>query len=296
MEVTEREIVIRESSKIKNMANSINNVLSKTRRIEINGLRLDVLKELNDANWYQQRHVYEEKVSLLYTLLVQEHFTNFVDIGANYGYISMLMRLAKPDMNILAIEADTRLSSLIESNFRLNGLACPLTINAIAGERFETEAEFSINPNSSLDNRVSMENWGKEKVDKISAGETIKSRLPTGKTFVKIDTQGYEFNVLKGLESYLQQYSNWLVKMEFGPQWLESQGTDSIELLQYLDEHYEFAEMPARVRFNTEKLCGLFDKRICHTQFVDFDAYVRSLNKNGLGWVDLIVRQREGKE
>jgi len=131
-----------------------------TKDISIGELGLRVLAaNANDAPWYQQRKTFEEKQSLLYPLIRVQGFRNFIDIGASYGFISMLARRAAPAMRVLSIEADPRVAALIEANFALNGLAPPEVVNAIAGAECRDSAPFSLNPSSSLDNRVSMPSW-----------------------------------------------------------------------------------------------------------------------------------------
>lgn len=260
------------------------------KKVDIGGLVIDVLASKGDGNWYLQRKTFEEKASPLYEFIAQEQFVNFVDIGANYGFVSMLARRAAPALNILAIEADPRLAQLIEANFRGNGLEPPTVVNCVAGHLDDQTVGFSLNPTSTLDNRVRMAHWTQVQVPMMTIGTLLESRGVGGKTFFKIDTQGFELHVLQGLESWLNRRDDWLLKMEFAPQWLESQGTDSLELLKYLHERYELAEYLERIPFGMPDTEALFAYPVKAQQLGRFLEYVISLNKNGQGWVDLIVR------
>jgi hypothetical protein len=109
-------------------------------------------------------------------------------------------------------------------------------------------------------------------------------------TFLKIDTQGFELHVLRGLEPWLAARRGWVIKMEFAPQWLRSQGTSPAELLGYLLERYEVAELPARIAFGTPRLEALFGAPLSVDEIDDLLAHVVALDRGGRGWIDLLVR------
>jgi FkbM family methyltransferase len=261
--------------------------------VDVGGLVIDVIASKGDGNWYLQRKTFEEKVSLLYEFVANEQYVNFIDIGANYGLVSMLARKAAPGLNILSVEADPRLTRLIEPNFRANGLEPSVVVNCVAGHLDNQHVGFSLNPTSTLDNRVRMSQWSQVRVPMMRVGTLLDSHRVTGKTFFKIDTQGFELHVLQGLDSWLPCRDDWLLKMEFAPQWLESQGTDPLELLNYLSARYEFAEFPERIPFGVPNTEALFAYPVRAEQMSRFLKYVISLNKNGQGWVDLIVRPHQ---
>lgn len=264
-----------------------------TKTLQIHDLKLFVLDEnKSDAGWYLQRKTFEERHSLLYPLLQRSGFRTFIDVGANYGFISMLARRALPQAFILSIEADPRLAELIGQNFQLNGLDLPEVINVIVGEAACQDSTFSLNPNSSLDNRVSITGWKAVPVPTRSVGALLDDRPIMGPVFIKIDTQGYEPKVLAGLEHWLAGRTDWLIKMEYAPNWLQSQGHDPLSLLEYLADRYDIIEYPERLRYNTLTLNDLFDKQIQTSQLAHFLQYVVSLNQNQLGWVDLMVRPK----
>jgi len=265
---------------------------SKTSRVEIAGLRVEVLADKHDLTWYQQRKVFEESVSPMYRFLREEGFGRFVDVGANVGFISMLALRAVPGVEIIAIEADPTLAALIRANFAANALVGPTLVNAVVGERSLTSTGFSLNPNSSLDNRVVMAKWAQVRLPMISLDDLLANQAPVGRTFIKIDTQGFELPILRGLEQFLSGEDGWLLKMEFAPDWLRSQGHDPLAVLDHLQQRYEFAEFPERITFDTPGFDALFTTIIAAHRHADFLAYVVSLNKGGKGWVDLIVRPR----
>ncbi len=263
-------------------------------RVQLYDLAFEVLGNAHDPGWYQQRKTFEEKASLLYPLLAAEGFEQFVDVGANVGMVSLLARRANPALRVLAIEADPRLAALARRNFRAHGLDDAVLVNATAGDRDADAVPFSLNPNSSLDNRVVYGQWPNVHVPmRRLDGLLRRLGLDHGRTFFKIDTQGFELNVLRGLESVLTSRRDWLLKMEFAPDWLRSQGTDPLLLLDHLMLRYEVAEFPERIAFGTPSTAALFAHRLGVADQHRFLAHVQSLNKGGLGWVDLVLRPRQ---
>lgn len=261
--------------------------------IKIQDLLLTGVSE-NDAAWYKQRKVYEEYSSLFYPLVRQAGFRNFCDIGSNYGLVGMLA--ARQGLRVLCVEADPVLTKKIAENFSANNLTLVDVVNAIAGARNDENTKFSLNPKSTLDNRVSMPAWEQVDVRMVRMSDLIDSyRMGDGGLFIKIDTQGFEESVLSGLSDYLADSHDWMIKMEFAPAWLESQGTNPLNFLRNILFSYEVTEFPERISFNTPSLESIFANSISPPDATSFLNYVVGLNANRRGWVDLLVRPRLNK-
>src|SRR3546814_15070415 len=78
----------------------------KTKRVDVGGILVEVLADNRDSGWYLQRKTFEEKASLQYRFIREEGFATFVDVGANYGFVSMLVRSHAPGLDIIALETD----------------------------------------------------------------------------------------------------------------------------------------------------------------------------------------------
>src|SRR3546814_2892216 len=89
------------------------------------------------------------------------------------------------------------------------------------------------------------------------------------------------------MEACLSSNVDWVLKMEFAPDWLSSQGTEPLDVLDYLQHRYQFAEFQERIPFGTPNLDALFANPVQAERHREFLGYVKSLNKNDLGWVDL---------
>lgn len=261
--------------------------------LDVAGIAIRVLADKHDLQWYQQRKTHEERRSLLYRFLREGSFGCFVDVGASVGYVSLVGALAVPGMKGVAIEADPRLARLLRANLARNlgaDAARVQVVNAVIGDHDAAAAGFSLNPASTLDNRVAMPAWQQVHVPMWCLDSLLPRLGLQGRAFFKIDTQGYELRVLRGLEKTLSARKDWLLKMEFAPEWLRSQGTDPEEVLEHLQRRYEFAEFPERIAFGTPGIDTLFSAPMRATDHRAFIEHVCSLNARGLGWVDLIVR------
>ena len=267
----------------------------ETATVDLEGLALDVIADKHDASWYVQRGAFEEKGSRLYPLIAAAGFANFVDVGANAGLISILARRANGSLRSVAIEADPRLARLLRRNLARHGIDDADVVTAIAGEAESPAAAFSLNPVSSLDNRVSSEageEWDGVHVPVVRLDRVLATLGVSGPTFFKVDTQGFERQVLAGAEPWLAANPEWMLKMEFAPHWLGSQGTDPAELLAFLHERWEVAEFPSRLGYETASLAALFETPLDPDRSAGFLEHVIALDKRGRGWVDLIVRPR----
>lgn len=265
---------------------------AESTELDLEGISIDVIADKHDATWYMQRKTFEERQSLLYPLIRDAGFTNFVDIGANVGLISILARLSNPRIRNVAVEADPRLVELLRRNFRRHGLDDADVVTAIAGDEERPSHGFSLNPTSTLDNRVSAENWATVRVPSVRMDRVLDSLGVEGPTFFKIDTQGFEQQVLSGLEPWLESSSGWMLKMEFAPHWLRSQGTEPQALLDFLLQRYEVTEFPERVPFGTRSLDSLFSATVRDDQASSLLAHTVALDKLGRGWIDLLLRAR----
>jgi FkbM family methyltransferase len=258
-------------------------------KIEFN---TDILDD-GGYNYYNSRKSYEECSSILYDLINKSINPNLVvDVGANYGFISCIAAIKMPQARIISIEPSKRLVPYIKSNFELNSVKNYRIINSICGETDSDSYYFSINPNSSQDNRVlaPKSNWSAEKTNMISLDTLLGDINSDESVFIKIDTQGFEEKVFDGAKKFLSSHNNWIIKTEFAPHWLYSQQTDPHKFLTYLVDNFEVSELTSTVSYYTESIEDLFKFKLTKERVEKFIKYIENLNVNNLGWCDLIIR------
>ena len=168
-------------------------------------------------------------------------------------------------------------------------------LNSVCGHNDRSSYSFSINPFSSQDNRVSSpkSNWLIEKSNMISIDGILKDMPVDEPVFIKIDTQGFEQKVFEGGKSFLGSNKNWIIKTEFGPHYIKSQNSDPLIFLSDLVNRYEVAELPTTIPYLTNNISDLFNFSFDSTTIEGFIKYLENLDKNNLGWCDLIIRPKK---
>jgi len=157
------------------------------------------------------------------------------DIGANIGlYTYLLARCAGDRGFVYAFEPDPALFASLETNCRTNRIANVRLHNVALGARDDTLMLTRARFNSG-DNRLS-----RPEGSLASGGISVPVRpldaLLEGRPldFIKIDVQGWELEVFKGMGSQLTGSRPLRIYFEFWPSGLRAAGCDTAELLDFL--------------------------------------------------------------
>ena len=158
-----------------------------------------------------------------------------LDVGANLGlYTVLLARRAGPNGRIVAFEPDPELADLLRENCALNGCA-NVDVHAVAlGQRNERLRLHRLVLNSG-DNSLGARDggWFREQVEVEVVA--LDAYLPDLRAdFVKIDVQGWEVDVLRGMERLLAAGPRLYV--EFWPWGLRRAGRTPEELVAFLTD------------------------------------------------------------
>lgn len=225
----------------------------------------------------------------------------FVDIGANYGFVSLLQHRLKENIRVVAVEPAPQLQFYLKSNLEPVLGANVKILNAVCTDLDGVSHEFSLAPHGSQDNRVLAESdaWEKVFVPSVTLQSILSSENVDGNIYIKIDTQGYEKKVFEGAERFLTHHKNWVMKTEFAPYWLRSQGTVPTDLLNYLVEHYNVYEWPSRpLVFDT--FDKVTTKPLSAKEVQRFSSHVERREKvlkggklRHRGWCDLLITPKE---
>lgn len=214
----------------------------------------------------------------------------FIDVGANYGFSSLLHFTRNPACRFIVVEPNPTLVPYITHNLEQAGCHLFTIHNAICAAEEAAHASFSIHPTYSQDSRVvGPGSWRHVEVSAVTL-DGLTANIPADTpTLIKIDTQGYEDAVLAGGRRFLSASANWLMKIEFGPRSLESQGTNPLHFLQSLADAFCVVELPSRVRFKGDSLNDLLGHPLLPMDCASFETYVRHLAKKDGGYCDLLV-------
>ncbi|MBA4306969.1 MAG: FkbM family methyltransferase [Sphingopyxis sp.] len=130
----------------------------------------------------------------------------YVDIGANIGDLVLAgAKAVGPDGKVFAFEAHPRIFGLMSQNLRLNQTPNIHPVNAACGEDFGW-ARFS--------------DMRSDDMNQIGHGEIVVPTIPAQMLLpdedidlIKIDVEGFEFFVLKGLQKSLGRTRHLLIEV-----------------------------------------------------------------------------------
>lgn len=212
-----------------------------------------------------------------------------IDIGANIGFTAIQYHRAFPNANLVVAEANPFLHEFIERNLARNGCLKYHLLDQAIGSGSST-VTFQINTAFTSDSRV---NGLKESFMEVTVNQRTLDSLAeeldiTGSTFIKIDTQGYERQVLLGCSDFLERNENHLIKLEFAPFLLELNETSPEHFLEDLTKRFRVAEI-RQTRFHGDTPKDILNRQIQPTEVSAFVSYVRRLARSQEGWTDLLI-------
>ena len=165
-----------------------------------------------------------------------------VDIGANQGlYTLFFARLAGENGRVLAFEPDDMLHAALAENVAFNGAASVHVYPVALGAKRDTMTLYRSLLNSG-DNRLASKAAADggpreevrvriERLDEMLRGERID--------FIKMDVQGWEMEVFRGMKGLLDAPANvpLAIYFEFWPQGLRDAGSEPADPLNFLIGH-----------------------------------------------------------
>ena len=179
--------------------------------------------------------VYEKAETAFFCAVCREGMT-FLDVGANIGYYTALASArVGPRGKIVALEPDPENFRFLERTVAANGARDVTCIQKAA-----SDAEGILRLYISIANRGDNRLWAYELSDNSFevAVSTVDSMLGErgvrSVNLVKMDVQGYEGRVLRGMRETLGRSDHVILLAEFWPFGLRSAGTAPEELLEGL--------------------------------------------------------------
>lgn len=158
-----------------------------------------------------------------------------VEVGANQGIFTLLFsKLVGETGRVIALEPEPNLFAALEGNCRLNHATNVTTLNRAAGEG-RSQGFLQCSRFNSGDNRVTP-SGGQRHVVAVEI-DSLDNLIQTPTvTFVKIDVQGYELHVLRGMKTLLSSNPSVKVFFEYFPAGLVQAGTSPQDLLRFFEE------------------------------------------------------------
>jgi FkbM family methyltransferase len=159
-----------------------------------------------------------------------------LDIGANVGLHTVPMsRLVGRAGRVFAFEPDPHNFEILERNLRLNA-AGNVTARQCAIGDADGVCRLARNPRNYADCRVTSEQtgWASHEVPMTTVDAALPE-LPAGSLrFVKLDVQGSECRVLRGMRRTLERHPAVVMVIEVFPGGLQGAGASARELIEML--------------------------------------------------------------
>jgi len=200
-----------------------------------------------------------------------------VDVGANQGIFALLAaRLAGPAGRVLAFEPEPMLSAALAGNVALNDYGTieshPIALGSGPGRLAMQRGAFN-----SGDNRLRKgQGTGEPLVSSVRVESWDGLGLAQQVDVLKIDVQGWEYEVLEGMREALRTRAVRHILMEFWPHGLRLAGAEPEEVLRMLHEAGYRLSLNDRVRQEiSDREFASFCRGVGGTRFVDLVASVR---------------------
>lgn len=128
--------------------------------------------------------------------------TVFIDVGAHVGYYSV--RMARRCREVIVLEPNPKNREVLLKNLELNNLSNVTVLSYAAGEsRYKARLWLAGTGSTLLEGYVAGESV---EVDVVPLDEVVEHA-----DIVKIDVEGYEWNVVQGMKSLLAKHKPALV-------------------------------------------------------------------------------------
>lgn len=171
---------------------------------------------------------------------------NILDIGANIGYTSYVFSKALTSPHkVFAFEPEARNVKILQQTAKSYHFSKSLVIEAAAVGEKEGKIEIWQNEGHHADHRILTDEFRKQlsgqfklqKVPLVTIDDFLNrqpAKLPIN--FIKIDVQGYELAVCKGMEKTLAANPNCIVSFEYCPSIMAALGFQAEELIYFFKE------------------------------------------------------------
>ncbi|MGH0029495.1 MAG: FkbM family methyltransferase [Myxococcota bacterium] len=179
-----------------------------------------------------------------------------VDVGANVGYYTLIAsRLVGETGRVYAFEPDPESFALLTRNVRESGLDNVVLEQKGVSDRAGT-LELYLSESNRGDHRIFQpegESRRTIEVESVALDDYFAGRHAEV-DFVKIDTQGAELLILRGMREILAGNDRLVLAVEYAPKLLREFGFDALELLDLLEANdFRFFDMNVPVK------AGLFE-------------------------------------
>lgn len=216
-------------------------------------LGFEMIFNLRDRDsWLLYFHKISERYQTPYFLEFISDGATLFDIGANNGYYSLLATASAKDVKVFAFEANPKLVDQLHHVLDMNSLN--KQIKVISGAVSDVEGDVQLDFSD-------VSHQGKGHIVKQVNGYNNLTTVPAliidswmdinhieHVEIVKIDVEGAEMNVLKGMTRCLETQAVDIILIEVHADTLPAFGTSSTEVFDYLEKYnYQLRILPSEL-------------------------------------------------
>jgi FkbM family methyltransferase len=184
----------------------------------------------------------------------------FVDVGANAGFYSLSLAIRNPEVEIISVEPNAEVSSILARNIKINNLDKRITIvNSAVGSIVEESRTLFIpkitdTGGGSLNNLHHEEGKPITREIKVDTLDNLISNMEPV-DLMKIDVEGFEFEVIKGSENLIEKWHP-IIFVELLRKWMAPFNSHPQDVVNFLS--------------NRDYLCfAIGEEKISMTAFID---------------------------
>jgi FkbM family methyltransferase len=184
---------------------------------------------------YEQNAYEQFSASLVSSILRRAEL--FVDVGASYGFYSLLAGSRHPDLDIISVEPTPITFAVLKRNVDLLGHS-NITVRQLAVSDSIGSRRFNVALASDSCGFFDHPNVGTLQsidVETTTVDALVKDREPCP-LVIKIDTEGNELAVLRGMTATLERFPDVRLLMEYCPGTLRAARVEPTVLLERLDQ------------------------------------------------------------
>lgn len=158
-----------------------------------------------------------------------------VDVGANIGlHTVFLSRRVGANGKVFAFEPERHNFDLLQRNIALNGLT-NVEAHRMALSDHRGFAELSVDAVNFGNHHITASNAAQtQRIETVEADSVLEKTPPGSIGFIKIDVQGHEVSVLRGMRRTLERNPGVILCVEVSPSHLRDAGTSARELVDEL--------------------------------------------------------------
>ena len=172
-------------------------------QLKLHNIHLELnIRDSIDREIYFNRYYEEEQIKFLINFVNQYNVTHFIDVGANIGVYSLRLSKQFQHLKVFAVEPHKYAFARLENNIRINNLEKNITAFNCALSNRDGHAKLSSNErfNTKQSGGAKISEDGDFSITQKLGDDLFNFSNQT--VAIKIDVEGFEINVLKGLTNF----------------------------------------------------------------------------------------------